>query len=206
MPSTSVTIAVIFAAMLAIFGIMIWIDRRTTYIFPQKFNYNDGKSESNGPQAEAVHLEDNQTGAVTAKAIARENGNALSTAELGYEYQNSGAQVINLIVKITFDYQVNLETNTDQSTVAGKVETFVNAKSACIIDDSLSKPGSLFDPESGGLNTCSQSHSVSLQPGEKFVAYLKLTANATAAANGDCVSQVTGKVTEISYRPHKIIM
>lgn len=198
--SMSVIISLFFVVFIGVFGVMIWMDGKKTYILPPKLNYNDGNSESNGEQATADHLENKKTGEITAKASAGPDGKALATAELGYEYQHSGTQAIKLYIELTFSYLVNLKTDNDQSTLNGKVEALVNTKSKTIVDDSLTTSGNLSNPESGKSATKSNTLAVSLQPGEKFTAYLKFTAEAANTAEGNCTAQITGKLTEICYR------
>lgn len=200
MSSMAGIIVIFFIAFAIIFGITIWMDTKRVYIHAPKFNYKNGNSETTGENATAEHDENEKKGEVIAKAVADGSGNAIAFAELGYEYQNTGKLAVNYVIEYMFNYRVNLEANSDTANVKGKVETFLNSKLKTITDDCLTTSGKQSNPENEGVVEASGKHKITLKPGEKFTAYLKLTAVAEGADKGECTSEVVAKLREISYR------
>lgn len=201
MSSMSAILAVFFVAFAIIFGIIVWMDTKRVYIHPPKFNYKNGNAERNGENAEAEHKENEGTGEINVKATADGIGNALSSAELGFEYQNSGNKTLTYVIEFIFDYRVSFETSSNATKVKGEIETFVNSKSKTVVDGFLPNPDDHSKLGNGKLVAeVSRKRRVTLQPGEKFKAYLKLTAVADGADSGKCSSEIIGKLKEISYR------
>ncbi len=202
MSSMSAVVAVFFIAFAIIFGIIVWMDTKRIYIHPPKFNYKKGTADHNGENAEAEHQENKETGGITAKASTDGAGNAFASSELGFEFQNSGNKALTYVIEFIFDYRVSFEANDNAATkLKGRIETFMNSKSKSVVDEFLPTSDDKSKPGNGQLVAeVSRKRRITLQPGEKVDAYLKLTAVADGADSGKCSSEVVGKLKEISYR------
>lgn len=200
MSSMSAILAVFFVAFAIIFGIIVWMDTKRVYIHPPKYNYKNGNADTKGESAEADHQESEETGELNAKAIVDGTGNALATAELGFEFQNSGHKEFAYVIEFIFDYRFSFETNNDTTKVKGKVETFVNSKPITVADEFLPIADDQTNLRNGQLVEASRKRRVTLQPGEKFNAYVKFTAIVDGVDPGKCSSEVVGKLKEIAYR------
>ena len=202
MSSMSAVVAVFFIAFALIGGIIVWMDTKRVYIHPPKYNYKKGTADRNGENTEAEHQESEETGEIIAKASTDGAGNAFASSELGFEYQNSTNKTLTYVIEFIFDYRVSFESN-DSATakLKGKIETFVNSKSKTVVDEFLPTSDVQSKPGNGLLVTEeSRKRRITLQPGEKFHAYLKFTAVADGAESQKCSSEVFGKLKELSYR------
>lgn len=199
--SVATLTAIFLFAFLIFFGVTIWIDGKKTYILAPKFNHANGDKDTSGENATAEHQESTETGEMVAKASIDGSGTASASAELGYEYEHADESDINLIVELKFSYQLNLEADNSNSQVKAKVETYLNSDSVTISEESLPKSDTETKTQSRKLIKKSQRHTISLKSGEKFTAYLKLTADVEGADSGKSGCEIVATLEEIYHRP-----
>lgn len=198
--SVSTYVAIFFFGFVMFFAITIWIDSKKKYVLPPKFNYKNGDTQTSGENAQAQHQEIEKTGEFFAKATLDGQGSAMATAELGFEYEDyDGEREITFVTDLKFSYRVNLESSNDNSTSKAKIETFFNAKTAVIVDKTLSNSGSQSLPEEEGTKEIKKRMKVVLKPGEKLDGYIKLSAETEASGSGNSQVTVSANLLEITY-------
>ena len=81
------------------------------------------------------------------------------------------------------------------------METHLNSKYYTIVEQSLPQPDSAAAFKMGKMIEKKQRHAILIKPGEKFTAYLRVSAQVEGAESGNCASEVVASLTEIYYRP-----
>jgi|GEM_PF-1495161 len=198
--STATVTAFLFAIFIVGLGVTIWIDRKKTYILPPSLNFGEGGDELSDETQLAEHEESTETGDMRVKVSASGPGTAKVWSQLGYEYEYDGDNEQTLVVETKFSYVFNLQSDNGQAKVKTAVEVFLNSSNVNIVSASLPDTDASIKSKNDSVGEKSKSLKVTLNPGEKFVAYVRLSAEIEGSEGCISSAEMSANVDEINYR------